>query len=360
MMRIYLSNPTKIEKEFYDYYRPEISSRIGSQIKYVSDRIKNVKQRDQFFNTKQIKKLDLSKGKRLSKLKDVYFILKGLSSEDELKRILIGAPSVLADLAKSKQYECRLVKFFLSKIFDYKSLSKKSKGYYLYKLSSDIGIKVCVYCNISFIKTVYSKEKKQVLRPIFDHFYSKSRFPLLAMSLYNLIPCCYYCNSSLKGNVEFSLENNLHPYIEGFSSDIEFGLSYESQSSVNFLDESSFSIVLNKSKSCTKDKERRGLGTAKNSKNANAKVFKTTDVYNNYKDVIGIFLFQIQSFQQDYQIAVTNITNTSRESVLKRIDRVLGIRRPPEQQIHHSFGKIKNDIGRKFLKVSYMVKLDSN
>jgi hypothetical protein len=42
-----------------------------------------------------------------------------------------------------------------------------------------------------------------------DHFIPKSKFPYFALSLYNLIPSCYSCNSKFKGAMEFKDINNL-------------------------------------------------------------------------------------------------------------------------------------------------------
>lgn len=42
-----------------------------------------------------------------------------------------------------------------------------------------------------------------------DHFIPKGKFPYFALSLYNLIPSCYPCNSKFKGAMEFTDINNL-------------------------------------------------------------------------------------------------------------------------------------------------------
>lgn len=65
----------------------------------------------------------------------------------------------------------------------------------LVELSRMLNIKVCPYCNHNF--TLYidilGKTKKKGLFQ-FDHFYDKSDYPYLSMSLYNLIPSCSLCN----------------------------------------------------------------------------------------------------------------------------------------------------------------------
>ena len=60
------------------------------------------------------------------------------------------------------------------------------------KLIDSIGFKTCPYCNRSYIYTI----KDGNINPQLDHFYPKSLYPLLAVSLYNLIPSCAVCNSA--------------------------------------------------------------------------------------------------------------------------------------------------------------------
>lgn len=77
-------------------------------------------------------------------------------------------------------------------------------------LTNSLGINVCPYCNLNFTHTITKKRKK--IRPEFDHFYPKSVYPLLSLSLYNLIPSCPVCNHT-KG-VETLMIN---PYHDDFS-----------------------------------------------------------------------------------------------------------------------------------------------
>jgi hypothetical protein len=57
----------------------------------------------------------------------------------------------------------------------------------------------------------------KIMRPQFDHWFPKSKYPLLALSFYNLIPSCSVCNSSAKGDATFLLDTHLHPYIDSDS-----------------------------------------------------------------------------------------------------------------------------------------------
>lgn len=70
----------------------------------------------------------------------------------------------------------------------------------VYKLVRIIGLNVCPYCDRQFI-TILETNKKY--RPQLDHFIPKSRLPFFAISLFNLIPSCGICNSSIKTSVNF-------------------------------------------------------------------------------------------------------------------------------------------------------------
>ncbi len=80
-------------------------------------------------------------------------------------------------------------------------------------------IRTCPYCNRQYITPIYSKTGKT--RADLDHFYSKSRYPYFSMSIYNLVPSCKSCNSSLKGMKEFSFEDKT-PYEISMDDSAEF------------------------------------------------------------------------------------------------------------------------------------------
>lgn len=75
-----------------------------------------------------------------------------------------------------------------------------------------VNLKVCPYCGRNQIN-VASYEGKRDSKPPIDHFLPKSKYPFLAVSFCNLIPCCTTCNDiSNKGafdplETELTLEN---------------------------------------------------------------------------------------------------------------------------------------------------------
>ena len=90
----------------------------------------------------------------------------------------------------------------------------------LVELSCMLNIKVCPYCNHNF--TLYidilGKTKMKGLFQ-FDHFYDKSDYPYLSMSLYNLIPSCSSCNHQKRTN---QLDIRYNPYFKAISDEFHF------------------------------------------------------------------------------------------------------------------------------------------
>lgn len=70
-------------------------------------------------------------------------------------------------------------------------------------------LRVCPYCNRQYITPIFSNNGK--MRADLDHFLLKSKYPYFSMSLYNLVPACKFCNSSLKKEIEFTFAD-IHPY----------------------------------------------------------------------------------------------------------------------------------------------------
>lgn len=81
------------------------------------------------------------------------------------------------------------------------------KRYNASYIIKELDIQTCVYCNRNYIYDI-SDEKYGTRRTSeIDHFYSKSKFPFLSISFYNLIPSCKTCNFFKK-----DYEISLNPY----------------------------------------------------------------------------------------------------------------------------------------------------
>jgi len=60
-----------------------------------------------------------------------------------------------------------------------------------------VEVHTCYFCNIEFINTFMAKDEIKNGFTL-DHYIDKGKYPYLALSLYNLIPSCYTCNSKVK------------------------------------------------------------------------------------------------------------------------------------------------------------------
>ena len=132
-------------------------------------------------------------------------------NERLMKKLVDGhSEANLTQNTLPKKYRRRLRTLIC--IFDYDGAigNSKSKSYWLAK---HIGRNSCTYCNRQYTLTVSGKNNdERITRPAFDHWFPKSRFPLLSLNLYNLIPCCAVCNSGAKGDKVFQLTKFVHPY----------------------------------------------------------------------------------------------------------------------------------------------------
>ncbi len=131
-----------------------------------------------------------------------------------LRTILTGTPSEIFEVNlkfKKLRYKKQNPTLILKSIFNYSEFSKINKKYCAYTLAENLNIRTCLYCNRQYTLTVINKD--QITRPEFDHYFDQGTNPLLALSIYNLIPSCHICNSTLKHTKPFDLDNYVHPYV---------------------------------------------------------------------------------------------------------------------------------------------------
>ena len=137
---------------------------------------------------------------------------KYLLYENRLKDLLNVPAEGLADKIKDLKDEfedldnqnsplmriCRVV------FIDHGYNCKETKTSYKFpknELIDDVNADVCPYCNRTFIKHVSRKKNDKdggeidvEIKAQLDHFYDKDKYPYLAVSRYNLVPCCPTCN----------------------------------------------------------------------------------------------------------------------------------------------------------------------
>jgi len=108
----------------------------------------------------------------------------------DLKPLLCGSFEILPKIElDDTQKEC------MKKIFNYQD---KFQNHISDLFKKHLEIHTCYYCNIDFIN-IFKKTNKNLLTGYtLDHIVNKAKYPYLSLSLYNLIPTCYICNSKLK------------------------------------------------------------------------------------------------------------------------------------------------------------------
>jgi hypothetical protein len=128
--------------------------------------------------------------------------------EDDFRKIQYALNNILSSFTKNAQDKIRSR---LQRVYDYSIFQRKNvKVWGAYELCRNLSIETCPYCNLAYAHTVFDKNTPKI-RPTLDHFFDKANFPIFAISLGNLVPSCYNCNSSLKGSKDFFSTPHLNP-----------------------------------------------------------------------------------------------------------------------------------------------------
>ena len=143
----------------------------------------------------------------------------------------------------------------------YNKLTDKSQFY------DATDIHVCPYCNVTEIWPIKEKGRKDTVKGELDHFYSKDSYPHLALSVYNLVPSCPFCNHGKRNMPSAKLVN---PYMLKSADDARFRMDIKDG---GFVD-------LNK---CT-DAIQIRLEDEKKVLGDNIKAFHLEELYNTHRD----------------------------------------------------------------------------
>lgn len=135
-----------------------------------------------------------------------------------LEDFLLADVETLRTMAASERMEMK--KTFFKEMYqkDFQSGSASKGEYCAAQMVSMLDIRVCPYCDRNLINNIKRKKDGKILRGNqLDHFFPKSKYPMLAMCFYNLIPVCASCNLR-KHEKEFSM----NPYEEGIEEQTFF------------------------------------------------------------------------------------------------------------------------------------------
>lgn len=168
-----------------------------------------------------------------------------------------------------KQCEYKDSNELLEKVFKYKNFSQRKIAY---EISREMNVRVCPYCNRAYIFTLKNKK----VRAQFDHYFPKSKYPYLSLTLFNLVPSCSGCNMA-KASLDTYEKPIFYPYAEEFGEKIVFSV-YETIPQYNKILSDDFEVEIKKLTEL-KDEENEKL-------NNQIESLHLKDLYNEHKDYV--------------------------------------------------------------------------
>lgn len=327
---LYLKHPTPdILNSYYDKVKSIIINNINDSNK---NSFLNIEAKD--FLLSELEKIITSNPDNLKKLNIIFFQkLKKNFLTYERYQSYINYINIKQENRNFYQklflrvYVKQLKK--IEQIFDYEKIlgNNKPKSYWL---SKQINTNTCTYCNRLYANVIEigngSNNDKRIARPFFDHWYPKSKYPILALSYYNLIPSCSVCNSSIKGSIDFDIDTHIHPYKKEEGNDFKFSYRHESLTTHNVIirDFNSLSI---KAKRTIQD-------------------FKIRDVYDVHSDKELKDLLDLRyKYSNNYIVELFENTFNELKISEEEIYRLIfGVETNEENYHKRSFNKFKHDI----------------
>ncbi len=161
------------------------------------------------YHTNTITIIELFEYFKTNKIGSFHLLFKDI----KFKNLIIGQFKTL-EIIKKRIMSTKDIKEnkYIELVFNYNKLqTEKIKPFF----ENNLLISTCYYCNIDFINTYNTRSSKKNKFTL-DHYFDKSTYPYLALSLYNFIPSCYTCNSKLKKTIEFK---NLAPSSKNYDFD---------------------------------------------------------------------------------------------------------------------------------------------
>lgn len=229
-----------------------------------------------------------------------------INLELSFKKILILKPNEIINLVKSTSISFshgdKKIMEDLYKNFRSRAISKN--------LLEKININVCPYCNRNFIFNFNKSNKKEATAQL-DHFFDKSTYPYLAISLYNLVPSCSICNQRKSKK---DSKNIFYPYKESFNQNAKFvygGIKTNlDKQKLDFFDEKRIKLDIKTLSEPKKVEEY-------------LDVFNIKNLYENHKDIVKELLQKRVIYSDSYiDELFTQYSGTlfsSREDLLRLI-----------------------------------------
>lgn len=235
---------------------------------------------------------------------------------------------------ENKSVKSKVLSSIINNIFDYDKFTRGDMNYInswsAYKLCEKLNVNVCPYCNRLYTVTVINKdEDENITRPELDHYIPRSENPLFALSFFNLIPSCKICNSTLKGKKYLSIEEYLHPYLDGVDDKLIFNYIPSGTGAYN----------------SKKDEIKLSIDDNNNNKIKNSlKLFKIEDIYKHHNDIVSNLIYKSQIYNEINIENIVSMFEKNHKETLTKEDIYKIIFYDCEEIIDESLGKLKRDI----------------
>ena len=230
-----------------------------------------------------------------------------------------GLEKIISKLGKIKNDQIK--RDITEKIFCYESFSSRQ---IFKKIIWHMNVSVCPYCNRQYVTTLENDN----VRAQVDHYYAKSEYPYLALSINNLIPCCGVCNQ-MKGEADMQDDNHrmFYPYEEEIGYDAYWAVQIEEES--DFVKvwsgkSDKFSIVLKMTKSADESFEK-----------------KMTN------QIRRLNLDKLYQSHKDYVIDIIRVHYINSKSRIKDISSILGMNEKEVERLKYMNYLNKDDWGKR-------------
>ncbi|WP_338709080.1 hypothetical protein [Paenibacillus amylolyticus] len=233
------------------------------------------------------------------------------------------------ELIKEARQQLDHLNELLSEIVDYKMIDPD----YRHSLLTRMGTEVCPYCNRQYITKFTLDDNTPRSMADLDHYYPKSVFQLLSLSLYNFVPSCQHCNSRFK--LAKSLEI-MYPYEQGFEDDAYFHVKINGNTTLDSLtgQNTDFELELIVAKT--------GLESIPIRNSVN--MFHINDVYQSHKEYVRELLYKKQAYSSSYKDELLNLFSLMKLTEADIHLFLYGNRLLPEEQYKKPLSKLTYDI----------------
>lgn len=174
----------------------------------------------------------------------------------------------------------------------------------LVELADYLNIKACLYCNSQYTLVV-EQGKSKIAKLQFDHFFPKSLYPYLSISLYNLIPSCASCNHS-KLDTFYNLNDFTHPYLESFHKLFNFSIPLKSHTK----------LLMGNDVPTDEIKPLIPLPTILKVKNYD-KVFHLTGIYQRHTDIAKEIYYKAYAYKEGGKEALMKLEDKTGRKLFK-------------------------------------------